>query len=231
MRQKTLPFILCASIALAIAPVRAQNAPDPSESFLTAFTAYQKGERSEAANNLQGALQAYKDAAGMLDRISLSPTWNPSLVEFRRKRTADAIRKLQDMIAKQGPGVAAAPAMQPGQNGNFADNLEPPLPGEEGGLIPVFPPGPDAMEAGAEAEVSGGPVSNDPIRQIQMRMDRLQRDLIASRDALDQVTREKEELAQQLAEIDLRPPAVRGKAKGAAAAGRQRGVRADDRAF
>ena len=66
MRQKTLPFILCASIALAIAPVRAQNAPDPSESFLTAFTAYQKGERSEAANNLRGALAAYKEAARIL---------------------------------------------------------------------------------------------------------------------------------------------------------------------
>ncbi|MGV3531782.1 MAG: tetratricopeptide repeat protein [Chthoniobacteraceae bacterium] len=200
MRQKTLPFILCASIALAIAPVRAQNAPDPSESFLTAFTAYQKGERSEAANNLRGALQAYQEAAGMLDQISKqSPTWNPSIVEFRRKRTADAIRKLQDMIAKQGPAAAPTPAMQPAQNGNFDEGLEPPLPGEDG-LIPVFPSGPDAMEAGAEEEVSGGPVSNDPIRQIQMRMDRLQRDLIASRDALDRVTREKEELAQQLEE-------------------------------
>ncbi|MHA3773953.1 tetratricopeptide repeat protein [Verrucomicrobiota bacterium sgz303538] len=204
MRPKYLPLILCASIALSIAPAHAQVVNDPSESFLSAFSAFQRAEKIESSGNGQAALAAYKEAARVLEQISARwPQWNPAIVEFRKKRTADAILKVQERMARGGDGTAIVPNDAiAGAGGGDIRGIEPELPGNEG-LIPEPMPEPESrpsIAARPPAANSGASVSGNPIQQIQDEMNRLNGELTETKRILDGIRKEKEDLAHQLAE-------------------------------
>ncbi|HET6406857.1 MAG TPA: hypothetical protein VFG14_03170, partial [Chthoniobacteraceae bacterium] len=202
MRLKILPSILCASIALAIAPLQAQVSNDPSDSFVTAYSAFSRAERIAESGNSQAALTAYREVARILDQISARwPGWNPAIVEFRKKRTSEAIQKLQ---AKGGGGRATAPAPMAGdaatgagQGGNSI--VEPELPGETSLIPDIVEPEPSLPVAprGAESMQPGPSISVDPITEIRNRMDQLQRDLESSRSELEKVRRERDDIQTQ----------------------------------
>lgn len=203
MRPKYLPLILCASIALTIAPAHAQVVNDPSESFLSAFSAFQKAEKIEAAGNGQAALAAYKEAARVLEQISARwPQWNPAIVEFRKKRTADAILKVQERMARGGGGTAIVPNDAiAGAGGGDIRGIEPELPGNEGGLIPEPMPEPEPRAPIAtRPPAANNGVPMDPIQAIQNEMKRLNGELEKTRGELEAIRKEREELAHQLTE-------------------------------
>jgi Flp pilus assembly protein TadD len=199
MRLKSLPTILCASIALMVAPVRAQVGADPSDSFVSAYTAYSKAEKAESTGNLEVALTTYRDVARILDQISSRwPQWNPAIVEFRKKRTSEAIVKIQSKLGRAGMNAMRRAESIEGAGGASDHSIvEPPLPGE-GNLMPLEEPSivaPRGTRPSAPLASSG-----DPLEELRLRMDQLRNDLEQSRMELENVRSEKEALAKEFAD-------------------------------
>ena len=70
---------------------------------MNAFLASRKGEEQASAGDLKNALKTYRTAADTLSKIKQQwPNWQPELVEFRLKRTMEAINSIQ---GKLGPGA------------------------------------------------------------------------------------------------------------------------------
>ena len=71
-------------------------AADPSEQFLSAYQAYQQGEKSEREGNSGEALRKYRFAESILVEISSKdPSWQKAVIEYRLKKTRDGIARLQ----------------------------------------------------------------------------------------------------------------------------------------
>ncbi len=68
---------------------------NPADEFLAAYSECQKAEKAEAAGDFHTALQEYKRAAQLIEHVAQqAPQWKPSIIEFRRKRTSEAISRL-----------------------------------------------------------------------------------------------------------------------------------------
>ncbi|HSI15500.1 MAG TPA: M56 family metallopeptidase [Chthoniobacter sp.] len=71
----------------------------PEDAFVSAYLHVQKGERLKAQSDIQGALQEMEAAARLLDELSKSaPQWQPEIMTYRKKRTADAIESLRKTL-------------------------------------------------------------------------------------------------------------------------------------
>ena len=96
-------FTLLAVLAFLAAPTRAQSSADPGDLFVNAYMAVQQGEKAEQSGNFKVALSKLRSAASVLDDIATHyPNWQPSIVDYRRSRTAEAISRVQEKIAKLG---------------------------------------------------------------------------------------------------------------------------------
>ena len=100
--RPALRHSLLACLSLAVTPVRAEST-DPSDVFLEAYLAFQKGEKLESAGNARSALSAFQSTVAMCDQITKQwPDWNPPLVENRRNKGAEAVARLQPLVGKTG---------------------------------------------------------------------------------------------------------------------------------
>ena len=71
---------------------------------MDAYVKAQQGEKEEQAGHLDIALSKLKEAARMLDEVGKKfPLWAPTIVKYRKTRTADAIARVEDAIAKSKP--------------------------------------------------------------------------------------------------------------------------------
>ena len=72
------------AVLLCLAGVRsspAQEAEDPSEVFLKAFTSVQQGEKLEKDGSYKFALSKYRFGASLLEQIQQrNPNWQPLIV-------------------------------------------------------------------------------------------------------------------------------------------------------
>ena len=69
--------------------------PDPSDVYLQAFLYLQDSEKLEEQGDKRGAYVKAKEAGDLVDSVARSyPTWNPQMVDFRRKK----IRKKLDEL-------------------------------------------------------------------------------------------------------------------------------------
>src|SRR5205085_7253621 len=119
LMRKFFTFLLLWPLIFGVSSAFA--ADDPSEQFLDAYMAVQQSEKLEQAGKLRAALSKLKYAATTLDQIrEKSPTWQPVIVDYRRKKTGDAIVELEKKVGAGG-GLPEAEGPLPG-------NLEPPLP-------------------------------------------------------------------------------------------------------
>jgi DNA repair exonuclease SbcCD ATPase subunit len=111
-----LPLVLlrvCAFVSLIVESASGQADSDPSDWFLNAYTAFQKGEKLESAGSFPAARESYLEAARELDTISARwPTWNPSIVKYRRRRTSEAWGRVESRLLPASPG-AALPLIPP----------------------------------------------------------------------------------------------------------------------
>ncbi len=200
MPAKLLPFVFTASLVCLLAPVRAESGGDPADEFLTAYSECQKAEKLEASGNVRAALQEYKQAAQLLDHISQrSPQWNPTILDYRRKRTAEAITRLS---ARAGGGAVSGgiPDTVPGMSGGTdLGGDEPVLPGGDlptGGDAPA--PLPRSGRSNRSNPAPAAP--SDPINDIKTSIVKLQHDLEDARNQLDRANRENQLLNSQLQE-------------------------------
>jgi len=206
MRQ--FAILLLAALALAVSPLRAQSSTDPGDLFVNAYMAVQQGEKAEQSGNFKLALSKLRSAASVLDDIATHyPSWQPSIVDYRRSRTADAISRVQEKIAHAGSGQvdgsgaaasADAPPLPQADNEKplVFENPDTPLP------APSAPPasgtGPRKGHKSQAAQPQGA--GSDLLEQAAQRMKKLQDDLQAAKAEAEQLQSEKAKLAGQLTE-------------------------------
>jgi Flp pilus assembly protein TadD len=184
MRQISVLIVLLALQILA-APFVQAEAGDPSELFLNAYMSVQKGEKLEQDGKLKLALQKYRYAASLLDQIhKRNPEWQPLIVEYRKKKTSDAIGALEKKIAVEGPG-------------SMRDDTPPP---DNPGPLPTLDDsGPSVnVNPGAATSGDGGDVFENATQQIRAKFQQVQKELNETKQKYADVQREKEELAGKL---------------------------------
>lgn len=83
-----------------------QAGKGPQQEFVNAFLNVRKGEEMERAGDLRNAMTTYRSAAGVLAKIKKdSPGWQTDLVDFRLKKTMEAIDRVQTKLG--GPAAGA----------------------------------------------------------------------------------------------------------------------------
>jgi hypothetical protein len=100
MRFKIVPALACAFVCLWSTAGFAQSVTDQADNYLGAYRAFQKGGELETAGDRAEALRSFQEAARRLEEIrKAAPGWQPSIIEFREKKTANAISRLQQKAA------------------------------------------------------------------------------------------------------------------------------------
>ncbi len=162
-----------ATVAALVAP--AQAAQDPSAAFFSAYMSYQQAEKLERENSFKAALAKYRYTAGLLDQISSRhPDWQKAIVDYRQRKTSEAIANLEQKLALEAPPAAVEEPALPTHEAQ--DNV----------ARPSNTPAADVMEEAA--------------REIRTQMAALRQQLQVSQAALQDVRQEKETLSGQLTE-------------------------------
>ncbi|MDB4673587.1 tetratricopeptide repeat protein [Verrucomicrobiales bacterium] len=82
--------------AQAVAQRETSTLPDPSDVYLQAFLYLQESEKLEAQGDRGGAYVKAKEASDLVDSVARSyPTWNPQMVDFRRKKIRKKLVELR----------------------------------------------------------------------------------------------------------------------------------------
>jgi len=201
MRPLALSVLAC--VAFALHSLHAQSS-DPGDLFVSAYMAVQAGEKAEQGGNLKEAMSKFRYAAQMLDQISeKTPSWQPSIIEYRKKRTAEAIGRVQDRIGQAGGGKEpAAPAVAP--PAAPATTARNPLPGLPDEILPSTPAVREPRRP-VPAVPDRRPVEPDlpastPAKEVEQRLEKMQRELEKVRAEAARAEKEKTELAAQLAQ-------------------------------
>ncbi len=181
--MRRILVIVCFVAGLALAPfaVHAQGIDPAQEQFVSAFLTIRKAEEQANAGELQTALKSYRLASDTLSRIKQQfPTWQSELVDYRLKRTNEAITTLQ---SKMG----AAPAEDPG--------LLPPILPDANPLAPA----PETAPVPPKAKPSKpGNTPADPIAAVQQRIATLENQLQDATEKLASEQKKNVELAKDL---------------------------------
>ncbi len=175
-------LLLLVSFALAFSPISrviAQSS-DPSDLFLNAYMSVQEGERLEHDGNMKSALSKYRYAASLLDQIQQKyPSWQPLIVDYRKKRTTENITRIEQQAGTQAPTTE--------QRSTAVVEPETPLPQRDTQAPMTVAPSP-----------RGTP--DDMANSIKGQIDQLQSELRESKAQLRAVQQEKAQLAGQLDE-------------------------------
>lgn len=202
MRRSLAIVCLLAGLATApLVPVRAQDSGAQGQ-FVEAFLIVRKGEDDEKNGKLKDAMVNYRTAANMLTRVKQTwPNWQKEIVEFRLKRTMEAIDRIQSQMGV-GPGGGAdvlppiAPATAP------ADVSLPPLDPAEGVALPPIdnkppeprtPIGKGTKKTVPPASATGGlDLIRQQITDLENRLQSTQEELRAEKEKSHQLTQELE---------------------------------------
>lgn len=176
-------------------------AADSSQQFLSAYQAYQQGERAERDGRTSEALKSYRYAESLLQTISANdPSWQKAVVEYRLKKTQDGLSRLQ---ASQGSSdqageSAVAPTFADGTDGSVA------VPSQSGPSITISAPSGASLKSGAST------AATSEVRRLKKLVDSLKSELQSVKDAATaeksrsddlnktQWTKEMSDLRQQL---------------------------------
>ncbi len=165
---------------------------DPSEVFLKAYMTAQQAEKMERENQLRPALAKLRFAGSLLEEIKkTNADWQPAIVEYRGRKIAESILRVESKISTQGDLSDATAAS--------AGEVEPPLPsgntGPPSSLEPKIelggnlPPSPETQVA-----------IKDATKELRARIDSLETELQQSRAQIDTAQKEKSEIKGKLQE-------------------------------
>jgi Flp pilus assembly protein TadD len=196
--MRPLALTLLACVALAVHSLHAQST-DPGDLFVSAYMAVQAGEKAEQGGNVKEATSKFRYAAQILDQISERyPSWQPSIIDYRKKRTAEAITRMQEKGGQIGGGKGEpAPAVAPPSNARnplpgLPDDILPPTPTRDvrKGTAPRTPVEPPDLPA------------STPAKETEQRLEKMQRELERMRAEAARAAKENQELAAQLAQAN-----------------------------
>lgn len=176
MLKKLLTILLlsgCASLCAA----------DPSEQFLSAYQAYQQGEKSERDGSNAEALRKYRFAESILVEITTKdPAWQKAVIEYRLKKTRDGITRLQG--ASDSVSLTGASDLPNGSSPEATSQ-------QQGPSITVVPPNSGSGAQSAQQRLSSD--SSAEVRRLKKQLETLKADLQEAREALtSQKTRSKD---------------------------------------
>ena len=179
--------------------VRPLCAADSSEQFLSAYQAYQQGEKAERDGSTGEAIKNYRYAESLLQAVSSrDPSWQKAVVEYRLKKTQEGLSRIQGS-GDVSPVAAPLPV---------SDEAHPPEAPQSGPSITITPPGSTAPSVNQQAPTA----SSSEVRRLKKLVDSLKSELQTVKDAANteksrsddldkmQWTKEKSRLEQQLGE-------------------------------
>jgi len=191
MRRTLAIICFLAGISSAPLSVHAQSADAAQQEFVNAFLSARKGEDQEKAGDLKSALTTFRSAATTLTRIKQeSPSWQADLVDFRLKRTMEAIDRIQGKMGggKPGAGGAELGVLPPLPKDN--DPLQP-----DGALNPpVAPPRGKSAKGGTQT------AGEDPLGAVRQRITDLEEKLSEANDRLRKEIEKNARLANDMTE-------------------------------
>ena len=163
------------ALAVALTPgLSAQD--DPSGQFFAAYQEYQRAERLEREGRNDDAIAKFRFVAAQLGQIkSQHPDWQPLVVDFRLRKTQEAVLRLEGSLAS--PTLGPPPDLASTEPEE--DTLPPvqsarrDLPAQSGPTISIAPPSETTVEEsapGATDIVLREPPSGD-IDQLQRQLD------------------------------------------------------------
>ena len=174
-------------------------AADSSEQFLSAYQAYQQGEKAERDGSTGEALKNYRYAESLLQAISSKdPSWQKAVVEYRLKKTQEGLSRLQGA----GDGSPVTPSQPVPGDAAASQELE------SGPSITITAPG----STGSSPKLQSSTASSSEVRRLKKLVDSLKSELESVKDAasaersraddLDKMqwTKERSRLEQQLVE-------------------------------
>lgn len=132
----------------AVAPLAAQDGV--AGNFFTAYQEFQRGERLEREGLNEDAIAKFRYVAAQLGQLKAkNPDWQPLVVDFRLRKTREAIVRLE--------GSLSDPTLGPPPDLASMDSSEDMLP-------PVRPPRRDGKFSAPTISISPGTSSNPPSR-------------------------------------------------------------------
>ncbi len=175
MRRTFAILSFIAGIHLAQLPVRAQGVDAAQQQFVDAFLSVRKGEEQEKAGDHKAALATYRSALGTLMRIKQeNPKWQTDLLDFRIKRTMEAVDLIQEKMGggKTGGTMKNIPGNDPGLG-------LPPLTPDADPLNP-----PVAVPKNRKTNIPPSEDDGNPIAAVQRQMEEYRRQLSEVKDQL-----------------------------------------------
>ena len=123
------------------APVSAQD--DPSKEYFAAYQEFQRAERLEREGRTEEAIAKFRLAASQISQIKTqNPDWQPLMLDFRLRKTQEAIVRLEGAL--DSPTLGPAPDLTGGADAD-EDTLPPVSPPNRGASVSVsISPGADA---------------------------------------------------------------------------------------
>lgn len=214
MRRTLVIFAFLAGIVLAPMSARAQGIDPAQENFVNAFLAVRKAEEQAAAGDNKTALKTYRAAADTLSKIKQQwPNWQPELLDYRLKRTLDAINQLNSKVGPGGGEAADVGALPP--LGDDPSLLPPVAPLDSGVAAPA--PVPRAVNAkGRRPEPVKIPDGEDPLVTVKNRINTLETQLQEANERLASEQQKNDQIAKDLTEaVDARKKAETERKKAA----------------
>ena len=168
-------------------PVWAEEV-DPSEIFLKAYMTAQQGERLEHENQFQPALAKFRFAGSLLEELKKNhPEWQPAIVDYRGRKIAEAILRVQSKLSTQS---------------DLAATTRPPSAPEATGVSPDGTGPTPSVEIGVSRQLSRTSDVQAAIekatRELRERVEALEAQLRKSQVETSQAQKEKFELAGRL---------------------------------
>lgn len=208
--------MLIASFAMLHSTL-AEGPQDPSDLFLKAFQDFQTAERLEREAQPRDALAKYRSAKEFLDGINkIDPEWQPLVVEYRSKKTQEAIARLEVQVANLPPATEGPEGPLPTQDVDKPRSSSPVLPKVTSDPMYSVKPTPSPRtRTQTQAYPDSGGTSSREARDLRRQLEELQRqnnalkeklttkdaELQAARVVIDREKVDKVEAEVQLAQV------------------------------
>jgi Tfp pilus assembly protein PilF/DNA repair exonuclease SbcCD ATPase subunit len=176
-----LPRYLLLALAVISLPLRAA---DPSEQFLSAYQTYQQAEKLERSGSNQDALTKYRFVESLLSEISKNnPGWQKPVVDYRLKKTREALDRLQG----EGSSTGVTSVVDPGTALPQESVTPTPPPARRGPSITIVPPSGGASQESQSVsqQLSQDATSTSSERSLRRKISELTEQLAQAQDALN----------------------------------------------
>ncbi len=158
---------------------------DPSEVFLKAYMTSQQAEKLERDNLFKPALAKFRFAGSMLEELKRTHgDWQPAIVDYRSRKIAEAILRVESKIATQ-TDLAASAEPSPAES-------EAPLPGPPEPSVEVGVSRPRTNSADVQAAIQ------DATKELRTRVEGLEAELKKSQQQISTAQKEKSEISGKL---------------------------------